>query len=285
VKNEIKTLLLKCQKKQKNKKTMPLASLIPSIITGGASLLGGVLNAGSQMGTNSSQLSYAKEMYDKQRADALTDWNMQNEYNSPKQQMTRFKEAGLNPNLIYGQMSNSPVVRTSSPQTYNPTAPQVDLAQSAGMALNSYYDTQLKTAQTDAVKAQADSAKQDVLLKSLDVMKKTADIPYLQDIAKSNANKAITDAGASYYDLTENAPKRTELLKLQIQGQNSINKQTDANIIKIKQDIENLKKSGDLLEFEKKLKAYQVDNQDINNIVNLVTKVLGLVPGIGGLFK
>lgn len=30
-------------------------------------------------------------------------WKMQNEYNNPKNQMTRFKEAGLNPNLMYGK--------------------------------------------------------------------------------------------------------------------------------------------------------------------------------------
>lgn len=30
-------------------------------------------------------------------------WNLQNEYNSPAAQMQRFREAGLNPNLIYGQ--------------------------------------------------------------------------------------------------------------------------------------------------------------------------------------
>ena len=30
-------------------------------------------------------------------------WKMQNAYNSPKQQMARFKEAGLNPNLMYGK--------------------------------------------------------------------------------------------------------------------------------------------------------------------------------------
>ena len=34
-------------------------------------------------------------------------WNMQNEYNSPKSQMKRMMEAGLNPNLIYGQMASS----------------------------------------------------------------------------------------------------------------------------------------------------------------------------------
>lgn len=30
-------------------------------------------------------------------------WNAQNEYNSPAAQMQRFRDAGLNPNLIYGQ--------------------------------------------------------------------------------------------------------------------------------------------------------------------------------------
>lgn len=30
-------------------------------------------------------------------------WNLQNQYNAPAQQMQRFKEAGLNPLLIYGQ--------------------------------------------------------------------------------------------------------------------------------------------------------------------------------------
>lgn len=35
-------------------------------------------------------------------------WNATNEYNSPVNQMARFKAAGLNPNLIYGQMSNVP---------------------------------------------------------------------------------------------------------------------------------------------------------------------------------
>ena len=30
-------------------------------------------------------------------------WKMQNAYNAPKQQMSRLKEAGLNPNLMYGK--------------------------------------------------------------------------------------------------------------------------------------------------------------------------------------
>lgn len=35
-------------------------------------------------------------------------WHAQNAYNDPAAQMQRFKAAGLNPNLIYGHMGNSP---------------------------------------------------------------------------------------------------------------------------------------------------------------------------------
>lgn len=35
-------------------------------------------------------------------------WNANNAYNNPSAQMARFKAAGLNPNLIYGQMASSP---------------------------------------------------------------------------------------------------------------------------------------------------------------------------------
>lgn len=37
----------------------------------------------------------------------LQQWNRENEYNSPLQQMKRFQDAGLNPNLIYGQQNLS----------------------------------------------------------------------------------------------------------------------------------------------------------------------------------
>ena len=34
-------------------------------------------------------------------------WNMQNAYNTPKEQMARLQDAGLNPNLIYGSNANT----------------------------------------------------------------------------------------------------------------------------------------------------------------------------------
>jgi hypothetical protein len=47
----------------------------------------------------------------------VASWNMQNAYNSPEAQMNRFKAAGLNPHLIYGQGTAGNA--TSMPQ-YNP---------------------------------------------------------------------------------------------------------------------------------------------------------------------
>jgi hypothetical protein len=59
-----------------------------------------ILNTGSQVYTNA-----------KNRQWALQDWNRQNAFNAPKQQMQRYKEAGLNPNLIYTQSNTAAPVR------------------------------------------------------------------------------------------------------------------------------------------------------------------------------
>ena len=61
-----------------------------------------LFNTGSQLYTNSQN-----------RKNALADWNRQNAYNAPQQQMERFKEAGLNPNLIYKQTNEAGPVRST----------------------------------------------------------------------------------------------------------------------------------------------------------------------------
>lgn len=116
---------------------MPLP-LVP-LIAGAASLGSSLINANSTAKTNQRQQDYNEKMYDRQRADALADWNMQNAYNSPSQQMQRYKEAGLNPNLIYGQMTNSPVIRSTDAKAPDFVAPKIgDL----GSTLGKYYEMQ-----------------------------------------------------------------------------------------------------------------------------------------------
>lgn len=81
-------------------------------ITGGLSVLGGLINAGSNVSANKTNLQIAREYNQTQRDIAAFQaqynermWHSQNEYNTPSAQMERYKAAGLNPNLIYGQGS------------------------------------------------------------------------------------------------------------------------------------------------------------------------------------
>ena len=263
---------------------MPGPLLIP-LIAAGASLASSAINAGSQMGTNSSQLSYSREMYDKQRADALADFNMQNEYNAPKQQMARFKEAGLNPNLIYGQMSNSPVVRSSSPQSYNPTAPQVDLGSTANMAIGQYYDTQLKTAQIDLVKAQADATMKEALIKAVTNEKLQKELPYVTQNLEAQLSNTLLKNQSQDQQNRQMFPEQLKQVKAQTQQVLASTNLTNEQKIKVSQEIQNLVRTGDIQEFEKKLKEFEVNNQSTQLIINNVQKLLSLVPGIGGLLK
>jgi len=64
--------------------------------------------------TNVKNRKEARVNYNRQREDALKDWEMTNEYNSPKAQMQRYREAGLNPNLMYGQMQEASPVRSTN---------------------------------------------------------------------------------------------------------------------------------------------------------------------------
>lgn len=102
-----------------------------SSILGAVPVVGGVLNGITQMFTNSSNRKWQVKMYKRQRADALADWNMQNEYNSPAAQMARLKAAGLNPNLVYGngaQATAQSMPRASSAGNNVNTAPRFDIS-------------------------------------------------------------------------------------------------------------------------------------------------------------
>jgi hypothetical protein len=119
---------------------MPIpVALGAAAITGGTQLGSNLLNNYFINRLNKRQQAFNIQMYDRQRADALADWNMQNAYNSPSQQMQRFKEAGLNPNLVYGQMTNSPVIRSTDMKSPDFVAPKID-TNIASNALMSYYN-------------------------------------------------------------------------------------------------------------------------------------------------
>lgn len=125
---------------------------IVPIIGAGAEILSTGINAVVQSGENAKNRRFANWQYDKQRTDALSDYAMQNQYNSPASQMQRLREAGLNPNLVYGNGANAQggVVRSSSAPSPSTQAPKVDL----GNAVSGYLNAQQTQLQNDNLKAQ-----------------------------------------------------------------------------------------------------------------------------------
>ena len=88
-------------------------SIVGGIISGVGSLLGDLgssaMNNKAVRDTNKANMEIAKYQAQWQQQEnekayqrSLNMWNLQNEYNSPTQQMARIRAAGLNPNLVYG---------------------------------------------------------------------------------------------------------------------------------------------------------------------------------------
>lgn len=120
---------------------------------------------GGAFGLIGSAINYAfqKKLAAQQNEYNLNMWNLQNEYNSPINQMRRYEEAGLNPALMYGQVS--PGNASTVPQMHVPNAPDIsgdmkDLAQAFNIEGLKTAIANRKKAQEEAraAKAAADDA-------------------------------------------------------------------------------------------------------------------------------
>lgn len=96
--------------------------------SGGGDWVGALVNAGAGLYDSYQNRKTSKQNTDKTIAAnkaeselayqrSIEEWHRQNMYNSPEAQMARFKQAGLNPHLIYGQGNSG---NASGPPSYAP---------------------------------------------------------------------------------------------------------------------------------------------------------------------
>jgi hypothetical protein len=109
------------------------------------SVTNAVASVGSTLFANNLQRQNNLSIYNTQRQDALADYNKQNLYNSPKETMARFKEAGLNPHLIYGQTNQAAPIRSVDFKPSTVDTPNINVLTNAQL--------QLIKAQTESVNA------------------------------------------------------------------------------------------------------------------------------------
>jgi len=240
---------------------------------------------------NREQQRYNEKWYNRQLGDNINLWRMQNEYNTPAAQMQRFKEAGLNPALMYSQGNPGNAVQLSRPdlaQTQFRTSPQSfgDVGRST---LDSIYDIQLKQAQVDNLRAQNSVIKQDAILKSAltrstltSEEQKRFDLQFNTDLRETSAdfqreklrnlktqtdytlNRDVREALRNSSDLSE-ALSRMESMKIQR--------------AKTAQEINNIKQQTRILKQDERLKELELDlrRQGINPNDPMYIRVLGRV--------
>ncbi len=137
--------------------------------------------------------------------DNIEFWNMQNDYNHPSKQMSRLREAGLNPNLIYGTpqaaaVGNAEKIGPSkaAPKHFdNPT--QSALAMSVGRA-----NTE---AQTDNLRTQNTVLQEEAMLKRNQI----------NGVMTDNLQKALNLANDQKYS-AEGRALANQLAERQVEG-------------------------------------------------------------------
>lgn len=165
-------------------------------------LAGGLVSAASNLGGGLIGALTAKSQQRKANAFNVDMWNRTNQYNSPAEQMKRYAQAGLNPNLIYGQgnsgnASNAPTFEALAEPGYKP----VDIPSITG-SLQSFTDWGIKQAQEDKIETETDLAKSKIISETLSqagqTLRNTKDsllLPYAEELTKTSleAQKAQID--------------------------------------------------------------------------------------------
>lgn len=154
---------------------------------------------------NSAIVSNAGNRRSQERANKhnIEFWRMQNEYNNPTSQMQRLRDAGLNPNLIYGsgttQTGNADRIAPSKASPYEFDSPIQDIARFA--------DTGVKNAQADNLKTQNTVLTQEAILKGAQTAKlgtETAQNKFDYNLATELRDTSLQAAKENLRNLEQN---------------------------------------------------------------------------------
>lgn len=219
----------------------------------------GIFGHIAQKKENARQRDYETAMYERSKADNLAFWNMENMYNSPEMQMQRFKKAGLNPNLIYGQSNTASQLQAPAPNTSNSTKtnpPQLDV----GSAMGSMYAIPAQQAQIDLARQNIITQQSQVEVNAATAGLKSVEQQLAQ--AKTDAERIRLQKLSDIY----NAQLQNIFADTQLKSSNThlADTRTEQAKATIEQILQNIK-------FDKQLKPEQIRKLQ-NEIANLSSR-------------
>lgn len=280
---------------------MPLPALLAAapLLSAGAQTLLSAGNMAAQHFANKQSQKYNTWMYKMQETDRLKNWNLQNQYNTPEAQMQRLKAAGLNPNLVYGggnAATTAQPIQGANAGSWKPEAPRFE-----GNPMSTYFDTKIQQIQLDNL------SKQGLLLEQDKINKQTQNLAMLQGIAKSKYDVSRLQQLTPYQisAMETSVKKNSESINQMIMTGERQNKlagasiaETAQNILLKKAQVENLsitreqiraainnmKKDGEIKDFEIKLNKQGFTKNDpylIRAGINLAEKLWPKIMGWG----
>lgn len=242
------------------------AALIPAVLSAVSAIAKRVQERRDMRKTNQANMDLAKYQ---QEANMLQ-IDKQNQYNTPAAQMQRYDQAGLNPNLIYGQGTpgnQSEISKYEAPRVDYRTNP-LEIPQMLGM----YQDFNLKQAQIANVEAQTENISSRTgteglrkMLMELSQRKGEFDLDKSRQLLPYNLDIAHGEAQSSY-SKTMQEMERLQQMRLQT---GHLNQETQ-------------RRSNELIfqQYEKGFREMGVTNSD-NFIVRMFARMmqnLGLSP-------
>lgn len=198
--------------------------------------LGAAGNLGSEVfGVINNAISYdqSKSLARYQNELQMQNWREMNEYNSPKNQMLRYQEAGLNPNLIYGNISSGNASSTGAVSLPRPQNIQFnDRAR-----LNERIQRNLTNSQIDETKSRenlnnkqaeyVDQQKANALIQNailnLEKSGSEKDLAVKDQLITYQLQAAEAAAKKSLFEANDLLPKQKELLEEQLRGAKNLN--------------------------------------------------------------
>lgn len=240
---------------------MPLTVGGLAALTGGNALLNhfiGGLDMQNQQKWNEQQAQnqqqWNQQMQNQQWNQQVAFWHMMNQYNSPQSQMARFKEAGLNPHLIYGQGNAGNAASIQTPDVKGYTRAEASNHIRGLDVFGDFNRFQNIQAQTDNLESQSELASQNALLTAQKtaneaILGKRSELDY--GIARELRDTQVEAAKTAL----EKAQRDVRKSDLDIEyASRTIN----PRVKKMQQDLLNSIKDGRLKDLRAQIDAYEV---------------------------
>lgn len=277
-------------------------SIIGSIVSGVGSLLGDLgssaMNSKAVQDTNKANMEIAKYQAQWQQQEnekayqrSLNMWNLQNEYNSPTQQMARIRAAGLNPNLVYGNgvtgNSSGPTPQYE-PAKFNAPTMQAYRGWNLGIsdAISQFLAYRTTKAQVDNMEAQNSLIRQQTATeatKQANIAASTSrsefDLNMAKELRDVSVSSAIADMNQKQASASQGWTKANrEVIQYELDKalfDNKI-KLSNQEYLKVLQSVRQLRQDNDINSFRYRMERLFGPSSDASKVASELLKRMSM---------